>query len=122
MRLVVLDLGLKYQAISMNNSDAQFVESNEVRVADVCRFFGVPLHLVCAGKQVYESNEQNGIEYVNYTLLPYEAQWGQEDLYKLLLPGERAQGLRIKRELKCSCGGTLRPKRRGIWPCRTISS
>ena len=99
-RLAVLDLGLKYQPISMNNSDAQFVESSEVRVADVCRFFGVPLHLAYAGKQSYQSNEQNSIEYVNYTLLGYETQWGQEDSYKLLLPGERASGLRIKRELK----------------------
>ena len=98
--MAVLDLGLKYQPISMTNSDAQFVESNEVRVADVCRFFGVPLHLVYAGKQSYQSNEQNGIEYVNYTLLGYETQWGQEDSYKLLLPGERDKGLRIKRELK----------------------
>ena len=84
----------------MSNTDAQFVESKEIRVADICRFFGVPLHLAYAGKQSYQSNEQNGIEYVNYTLLSYETQWGQEDSYKLLLPGERAEGLRIKRELK----------------------
>ncbi len=99
-RVAVLDLGLKYQPISMSNTDAQFVESNEVRVADVCRFFGVPLHLAYAGKQSYQSNEQNGIEYVNYTLLGYETQWDQEDTYKLLLPGERAGRVRIKRELK----------------------
>lgn len=100
MRLAVLDLGLKYQPISMTNSDAQFVESNEVRVADVCRFFGVPLHLVYAGKQSYQSNEQNGIEFVRYTLLGYETQWGQEDTRKLLLPSEVDAGLRIKREMK----------------------
>ena len=99
-RVAVLDLGLKYQPISMTNTDAQFVESNEVRVADVCRFFGVPLHLAYAGKQSYQSNEQNGIEYVNYTLLGYETQWDQEDTYKLLLAGERAGRVRIKRELK----------------------
>lgn len=99
-RIAVLDLGLKYQPISMTNSDAQFVESNEIRVADVCRFFGVPLHLAYAGKQSYQSNEQNGIEFVNYTLLAYETQWGQEDTYKLLLPSERAGHLRIKRNLK----------------------
>lgn len=100
MRVAVLDLGLKYQPISMTNADSQFVESSEVRVADVCRFFGVPLHLVYAGKESYASNEQNSIEYVNYTLLPYETQWHQEDTYKLLLPSERKAGLRIKRELK----------------------
>lgn len=84
----------------MTNADAQFVESNDVRVADVCRFFGVPLHLAFAGKQSYQSNEQNGIEYVTYTLLGYETQWSQEDSYKLLLPGERRGSLRIRRELK----------------------
>ena len=99
MRIAVLDLGLKYQPISMTNSDAQFVESNEIRVADICRFFGVPLHLAYAGKQSYASNEQNGIEFVRYTLLGYETQWGQEDSRKLLLLDADA-GLRIKRELK----------------------
>lgn len=99
-RIAVLDLGLKYQPIAMSNTDAQFVESSEIRVADICRFFGVPLHLAFAGKQSYQSNEQNGIEYVTYTLLGYETQWDQEDTYKLLLPGERNANLRIKRELK----------------------
>ena len=100
LRVAVLDLGLKYQPISMTSADAQFVESKEVRVADVCRFFGVPPHLVYAGKQSYASNEQNGIDFVNYTLLGYDTQWGQEDSYKMLLPSEREAGLRIKRELK----------------------
>jgi len=68
MTLATARAAQKYQPTSMNNSDAQFVESNEVRVADVCRFFSVPLHLVYAGKQSYQSNEQNSIEYVNYTL------------------------------------------------------
>lgn len=99
-RVAVLDMGLTYQPISMTNTDAQFVESKEIRVADLCRFFGVPLHLAFAGKQSYQSNEQNGIEYVNYTLLGYETQWGQEDSYKLLLPSERRDYQRIKRELK----------------------
>lgn len=100
LRLAVLDNGLKYQPISMSGADLQFVENKDVRVADICRFFGVPLHLVYAGKQSYASNEQNGIEYVNYTLLGYVRQWNQEDSYKLLFPSSRRKGLAIKRELK----------------------
>lgn len=99
-RVAVLDLGLRYQPISMTNSESQFVESNEVRVADVARHFGVPLHLVFAGKESYASNEQNSLEFVRYTLLPYETQWSQVDTTRLLLPSEREKGLRIKRELK----------------------
>lgn len=99
-RVAVLDLGLEYTPIAMNNSDAQFVESEEYRVADVARFFGVPLYLLNAGKQAYSSNEQNSIDFVKHTMLPLVIQREQEDSRKLLLPRERAEGLRIKRELK----------------------
>lgn len=99
-RTAVLDLGLKYQTVAMNNSDAQFIESKEVRVMDVCRFFGVPPHMAFAGKQSYNSNEQNAIEFVNFTMLPDTIQREQEDTSRLLLPSERAANQRIKRELK----------------------
>lgn len=104
-RLAVLDLGLKYQPIAMTNTDAQFVESSELRVADMCRFFGVPLHLVYAGKQSYNSNEQNSLEFVKYTIQADLTQREQEDTFKLLLPFERAQRLRVKRELKAFLRG-----------------
>lgn len=99
-RVAVMDNSLKYQPIAVSNSEAQFVESEDLRVADMCRFYGVPLHMVYAGKQAYESNEQNAIEFSKFTLQPLVIQREQEDSYKLLLPGERAKGLRIKRELK----------------------
>lgn len=104
-RVAVLDNGLKYQPIAMSNTDAQFVESEELRVADICRFFGVPLHMVYAGKQAYSSNEQNAIEFAKFTLQPIVTQREQEDSYKLLLPRERQAGLRIKRELKALLRG-----------------
>lgn len=99
-RTAVLDLDLDYTTIAMNNVDAQFVESEEYRVADVARFFGVPLYLLNAGKQAYSSNEQNSIDFVKHTMLPIIVQREQEDSWKLLLPRDRAQGLRIKREPK----------------------
>ncbi len=99
-RVAVLDLGLDYTPIAMTNAEAQFVESEEYRVADVARFFGIPLYLLNAGTQAYSSNEQNSIDLVKHTIMPLVVQREQEDSWKLLLPGERAQGLRIKRELK----------------------
>ena len=99
-RVAVLDLGLDYTPITMSNTEAQFVESEEYRVADVARFFGVPLYLLNAGKQAYSSNEQNSIDFVKHTMLPIIVQREQEDTWKLLLPRERGSGLRIKREPK----------------------
>lgn len=99
-RIAVLPRGLTYAPIAMKNSEAQFVESEEYRVADVARFFGVPLYLLNAGKQAYSSNEQNSIDFVKHTMLPIIVQREQEDTRKLLLPRERGMGLRIKREPK----------------------
>lgn len=104
-RLAVLDNGLEYTPVSLSNSDAQFVESEEVRVADVCRFFSVPLHLAYAGKESYASNEQNSIEFVRYTLQPLVTAWEQEYTRKLLLPSEREKGLRVRLELKALLRG-----------------
>ena len=104
-RICVLDNGLKYQPIGLSNADAQFVESEELRVADMCRFFGVPLHMAYAGKQAYSSNEQSSLEYVKYTLQPKITDREQEDTYKLLLPSEREKGLRIRREVKAFLRG-----------------
>ena len=99
-RVAVLDLGMEYTPVAMSNADAQFVESEEYRVADVARFFGVPLYLLNAGRQAYSSNEQNSIDFVKHTILPLIVQREQEDSRKLLLPRDREQGLRIKREPK----------------------
>lgn len=99
-RLAVLDHGLEYSPTSLSNADSQFIESEEYRVADIARFFGIPLYLLNAGKQAYSSNEQNSIDFVKHTILPLIVQREQEDGRKLLLPKERDGGLRVKRELK----------------------
>jgi HK97 family phage portal protein len=104
-RLAVLDNGMKYQPIAMSNTDAQFVESSEQRVADICRFFAVPLHMVYAGKQSYNSNEQNVIDFAKFTLQPLVTQREMEDSYKLLLPDARAKGYRVRREMKALLRG-----------------
>lgn len=99
-RVAVLDHGLTYTPTAMSNAEAQFIEAEEYRVADIARFFGTPLYLLNAGKQAYSSNEQNSIDFVKHTVLPLVIQREQEDSRKLLLPRERGGGLRIKRELK----------------------
>lgn len=91
-RVAVLDHGLKYQVISMNNTDAQFVENKAVTVEDIARFCGVPLHKLYAGKQSYNSNEANSLDYVVDTMHPTVVQYEQECSYKLLTATERRRG------------------------------
>lgn len=96
-RTAILDNGLDYKAIQLSNSDAQFVENKELCVADICRFFCMPGYKVGIGKQSYNSNEQNNIEFATSTLQPYIVNGEQEDTYKLLTISERRkQHLRVR--------------------------
>lgn len=112
-RTAVLDLGMKYQQISISNRDAQFIESKAVTVEDISRFFGVPLYKLGAGKQSYNSNEQNGIEYISGTIHPYITQYEEEDSYKLLFDSELDRGMWIKRNMMAELRGDS--ESRGTW-------
>ena len=112
-RIAILDHGLKYTPITASMADTQFVETHDVTVLDICNFFGVPAYKVNSGKQSYESNEQNAIEYVTGTLHPIVLQYEQEDTWKLLLPSERRTGLALRRNMLAELRGDY--DSRGRW-------
>ena len=94
-RIAVLDYGMKYQALSISQKDAMFIEQMNATVEDIARFFGVPLYKLQSGKQSYNSNEQNSIEYVG-RLQPRVTQNEEERTWKLLSLSEQAAGLEIR--------------------------
>lgn len=112
-RIAILDKGLDYKPITISMADAQFVESHDVTVLDICNFFGVPAYKVNAGKQSYNSNEQNAIEYVTGTLHPNVLGYEQEDSWKLLLPSQRRKGLALRRNMLAELRGDY--DSRGRW-------
>ena len=93
--VAILDNGMKYTPISASMKDAQWVESHDVTVIDICNFFGVPAYKVNAGKQSYRSNEQNAIEYVTGTLHPIVTQYEQAQTWGLLMPSQRRTGMEL---------------------------
>lgn len=94
-RIAVLDFGMKYQPLSINHKDSQFIEQQAVTVLDICRYFGVPPYKLFTGNQSYNANEQNSIEYLT-NLQPRITQKEEEQTYKLLFSGEKAKGLEIR--------------------------
>ena len=112
-RIAVLDLSAEYQPITASNKDAQFVENKEVTIRDIARFFGVPLYKLQEGKQAFNSNEQNGIDYVVSTLHPIVTQYEEEQTWKLLRDSELAQGLEIRINMMAELKGDTAS--RGAW-------
>lgn len=94
--VAVLDHGMKYTPLGISQVDAQYIESRQFAVEEVSRFTGIPKYMLQVGKEAYNSNAQQRIDYVTDTLLPYVTQWEQEDGYKLILPGQRRNGWYIK--------------------------
>ena len=66
----------KFEAITMKPLEAQFLEGISATDADIANFFGFPLHKLNMGKQSYESNEQQELNYLK-SLNPYLVQWEQ---------------------------------------------
>jgi len=84
-RLAVFDNKItKFEPITMKPVDVQFLESITENDTEIANFFGVPLYKLNQGKQSYQSNEQQNLDYLNTTLDPYLVQWEQAAALKWL--------------------------------------
>lgn len=89
-KLAVFDSKVtKFEVISMKPVDAQFLESIQENDSEIANFFGLPLYKLNQGKQSYQSNEQQNLDYLNTTLDPYLVQWEQAAAIKLLTEEEQ---------------------------------
>lgn len=91
-KVAVLDHGMKFTPLGLSQSDAQFIESRGFSVEEVSRFSGIPKYMLQTGKEAYNSNQQQRVDYVTDTLVPFVTQWEQEESYKLLHRLQRNEG------------------------------
>lgn len=95
-KVAVLDRNMTYTPIGLNQKDAQFIESRNFTVEEVSRFTGIPQYMLQSGKQAYNSNEQQQLDFVISTLQPYVTQWEEEFQYKLLTRTQLEQGMYLR--------------------------
>lgn len=94
--VAVLDHSMKFTPLGLKQADAQFVESRQFSVEEVSRFTGIPKYMLQVGKEAYNSNAQQRIDFVTDTLVPYVTQWEQEDSWKLPTPAQKAQSWYVR--------------------------
>lgn len=90
--VAVLDHDMKFTPLGLSQSDAQFIESRAFTVEEVSRFTGVPKYMLQTGKEAYNSNQQQRVDFVTDTLMPYIIQREQEGTYKELNALQRKDG------------------------------
>lgn len=90
--VAVLEYGLKYHPLDLKLVDAQFLETRKYSNLDVARMFRVPPHLIMELDRATFSNiEQQDIEFVKFTMLPWLVRWEKRLSLSLLNDDERDQ-------------------------------
>jgi HK97 family phage portal protein len=89
-KTAILEDGLKWDPISMNLKDQQFLETRTFQVQEVARWVGIPPHLIGELSRSTNNNiEAQGIEFVTYTTGPWFIRWEQRMWLDLLSPSEQ---------------------------------
>lgn len=89
-RPLLLEEGMSYTAMGMTNEQAQFVALRQVSVADVARWFRVPLHKIQELLRATNNNiERQSIDYVQDTVMPWCVRWEQAARRQLILVKDR---------------------------------
>lgn len=75
----VLSDGMKFSRVSLSPKDAQFIETHQLTIQDISRYYGVPLHMIGDLTRATFSNiEHQAIEYTTHTVRPIVKNWEAE--------------------------------------------
>lgn len=89
-RIVILDEKIsKFEQITMRPTDVQFLQSMQQNDAEIANYFGLPLHKLNMGKQSYESNTAQQLDYMSTTIDPFAVQWEEAAALKWLTEFEQ---------------------------------
>jgi HK97 family phage portal protein len=84
-KVAILEEGMKFNATSVNPRDAQMIESRKFSVTEIARWFRIPPHkLQDLERATFSNVEEQSIDYLQDTLLPWIIRWEEEIERKLL--------------------------------------
>ncbi len=88
-KTLILEENMKWQQLGIKPNEGQFIETRKFQVSDIARIFRIPPHLIGdLEKSTFNNIEQQSLEFVIYTMLPWFARWEQA-ITRALLVQER---------------------------------
>ena len=103
-KIAILEEGMRFSPISMSPQDSQLIETRKYQLGEIARIFRIPPHMVGdLDKSSFNNIEQQGLEFVKYTLDPWVVRW-ESALTKALLSREEKK----KYEIRFNVDGLLR--------------
>jgi HK97 family phage portal protein len=75
-RTAILPNGVKAHELTGSNEAAQFLETRQWQLLEICRAFRVPPHMIQdLSRSTYSNIEVQGTEFVQHCLLPHLKRW-----------------------------------------------
>lgn len=75
-KTAVLPHGIKIKELSGTNESSQLIETRRYQVEDIARAYRVPVYMIGdLTKSSYSSVEQQGLDFVTFTLIPWLRRW-----------------------------------------------
>jgi HK97 family phage portal protein len=71
-KTAILEEGMKFAKVSMSADDSQFLETRKYQRSEIAAIFRVPPHMIGdLEKATFSNIEQQSLEFVNYSLMPW---------------------------------------------------
>lgn len=92
-KIMFLEAGAKFTQTTIPPNEAQFLETRKFQITDIARWYRVPPHMVGdLDRATFSNIEQQSLDFLIYTMLPWFTRWEQFINFRLLTSAERAQG------------------------------
>lgn len=102
-RPFIAEGGMEYQQLTISPEDAQMLETRKFSVEEICRFFGVPPHMIGHTEKSTSWGtglEQQTLAFQKFTLRRRIKRIEQAIAKQLLAPAERARGITVEFNLE----------------------
>lgn len=91
-RVAVLEDGLTWTQVGIDNRDAQFIENRKFQIREIARMFDLPPHKLMDMEQATFSNiEHQSIEFVQDAIRPRIIRWEEAMARDCLLPSDEGK-------------------------------
>ncbi len=94
---VVMEPGMVYKQIGLSPEDAQFLETRQYNIPEICRWFLISPHMVGdLSRATFSNIEHLALQFVKFTLTAWIKRWEKALWRCALTPDEQSQGYYFK--------------------------
>lgn len=89
-KILITENGLKLNPLGLHPVDAQFIESMQLGIPEICRGFRISPHMVAdLSRATFSNIEHLALEFVQHTMMPWITAWEKAVRRCLLTPAEK---------------------------------